>query len=800
MGKYFAYAIGMVLMFAPRLRADVTVTNGSPDTFANAVSNLVAGGGGTVFVTTPITVSNDVAEPIDGESVVTVSGGNTNSLFTVGSGSLVLANMTLKNGVDRIGGAMYIAESGTVTLTNCIFSNNSARGTNGVSADPIDKTNTPTNGKDGGRGTPGESAYGGAVYNLGGLTILNCKFITNNATGGKGGDGADGQSAGVRGGNGGRGGAGGSAAGGGVFNIGTLVVSNCTFSGNVAQGGSGGISGVGGGGLLPGVPGSAAAGGSVAGAGLYTADTNGTLVANSTFDHNTAHGGNSTKGGASPAGAGQNGVRGGDAFGGGVDNSAFLMVVNSTFFQNNVLGGAGGDGGDGGARAGNGGTGGSAIGGGLFNAGTVTVENCTFSKGNVVGGTNGVPGTGLTGGKNGKVGASFGGNIANVAKKKAGSFQLFNSIIAAALSGGGGYGTISNGGYNISADKSIKFKKGSNSLMNTNPAVGDLGDNGGPTETIPLKANSPAIDFVPPQLAPMIDQRGFNRPVGAASDAGAFEADTNLVTILTNPLSTNAIIGSNVTFTVIAGGTGPLFYQWYFNSNLLAGAITNSLSITNVQLTNAGNYFAVVSNAFNSVTSKVAVLMVRSLTNSPPVITQQPTNHQDAIVGTTVTISVTATSTVPVFYQWVFKDFATSTTAALTGATSNVLTIVNAQTTNSGSYWVIVTNSSGAVTSSISDLVVTNGSGNINPGGFLRIKGASPVMPMVLVPNEPGRGTETSWGSSVTEVRIARKNSRDESRSRSRRGNEADALNLSQSPPPYVGGYELPRFSLPRRG
>src|SRR3954471_1902761 len=122
MGKYFVYAIGIVLMFAPRLRADVTLTNATPETFATAVSDMVDAGGGTIVLASPILVTSDVDEPIDGGSVVTVSGGSTNSIFTVESGSLVLANLTLANGSANMGGAMFIDTNGAVTLTNCIFS------------------------------------------------------------------------------------------------------------------------------------------------------------------------------------------------------------------------------------------------------------------------------------------------------------------------------------------------------------------------------------------------------------------------------------------------------------------------------------------------------------------------------------------------------------------------------------------------------------------------------------------------------------------------------------------------------
>jgi hypothetical protein len=241
--------------------------------------------------------------------------------------------------------------------------------------------------------------------------------------------------------------------------------------------------------------------------------------------------------------------------------------------------------------------------------------------------------------------------------------------------------------------------------------VGELGDNGGPTQTVPLATNSPAIDQIPPELAPSIDQRGFDRPIGSASDIGAYELDVDRATILVPPKSTNVIVGSNATFTVTAGGTGPFFYQWFFNSAPVPGATTDLLSITNAQLTNAGSYLVVVSNSFNAVTSSVAVLTVANFTNSPPVITQQPTNRQDVVVGTSVTMSVTATSSVPIFYQWFFEDSDTLNVFILTGATNNSISIANAQRTNSGLYQVVITNVIGAVTSSVSKLVVTNAPG-----------------------------------------------------------------------------------------
>lgn len=749
MGKYLFYAVGLILAAAAPLRADVTVSDGNADTFEAALSNTITAGGGTITVTVPIAIGGGTNGPdvrtFDGESMVTVSGGNTNSVFVVNNGSLTLSNMSVIGGLGRFGGAISNSPQGVLTLIGCTFANNRVRGADGASAD----SGTNSSGRDvaigrnGARGQAGEPAYGGAIFNLGDIEMFECKFLTNSATGGSGGDGSDGEDAGTRGGNGGSGGAGGSVAGGAVFNMGTLVISNCTFSANTATGGSGGIGGLGGSAIIGGLNGFAGATGSASGGGLYTAaPADGALILSSTFDHNTAQGGDGSEGGTAGSGAGQAGPRGGDALGGGIENSGSLLITNSTFYQNSALGGSGGDGGVGGVRGGNGGAGGSAIGGGIYNSGDISVVNCTFSKETASGGDAGTAGSGAGAAKNGKSGGNFGAHVANVAKKKHGAFNLMNSVLGTSLAGNDGYGTIVDGGFNISADKSIKFKKKSTSLMNTNALSGggDIADNGGPTLTIALHTNSPAVDFVPPDLTLTNDQRGFIRPVGVASDAGAFELDPNRAVILVQPADVTAIVGSNATFSVTAGGTGPLFYQWFFNGSAISNATGTVLTITNVQTSNAGNYQVVVTNSFNSVTSRVAVLTTTVVINGAPVITQQPVARQDVVVGTTVSISVTVTSSVPVSYQWFFEDSATLNTFLLTGATNNLLTIANAQTTNSGLYEVIATNIAGAVTSSVSKLVVTNASSDTNTDG----SGFPPV------PTSMSSMSKASWRAGVS--------------------------------------------------
>ncbi len=53
------------------------------------------------------------------------------------------------------------------------------------------------------------------------------------------------------------------------------------------------------------------------------------------------------------------------------------------------------------------------------------------------------------------------------------------------------------------------------------PLLGSLGDNGGPTQTMPLLAGSPAIDAANPAACPVLDQRGYSR--SGACDIGPYE-------------------------------------------------------------------------------------------------------------------------------------------------------------------------------------------------------------------------------------------------------------------------------------
>ena len=105
------------------------------------------------------------------------------------------------------------------------------------------------------------------------------------------------------------------------------------------------------------------------------------------------------------------------------------------------------------------------------------------------------------------------------------------------------------------------------------------------------------------------------------------------------------------------------------------------------------------------------IILWASLTAmAQPIITQPPAN-QTLALGDTLTLNVTTGGTTPA-YQW-FKDM-----RLLVGATNSTLTIANAGVTNSGTYYVVVTNSGGIVISL--PALVTVGNTSLQSWGYNR--------------------------------------------------------------------------------
>ncbi len=80
--------------------------------------------------------------------------------------------------------------------------------------------------------------------------------------------------------------------------------------------------------------------------------------------------------------------------------------------------------------------------------------------------------------------------------------------------------------------------------------------------------------------------------------------------IIAQPEDRVALVGSATTLNAGAIGTAPTTYQWYRNGNLLPGATSPTLALSNIQLGDQGGYQLVVANEFGQVTSRSATLTV----------------------------------------------------------------------------------------------------------------------------------------------------------------------------------------------
>jgi len=173
------------------------------------------------------------------------------------------------------------------------------------------------------------------------------------------------------------------------------------------------------------------------------------------------------------------------------------------------------------------------------------------------------------------------------------------------------------------------------------------------------------------------------------------------------PASQTNLAGANATFTATASGTAPLAYQWLLNGTPLTddahriGSTTTNLALTNLTLTDAGNYTFIVTNIFGRATSGVAVLTVLL----PPSLTQQPQSRTN-LAGQSTTFSATATGTAPLNYQWFLNGEALADTGRISGANSSSLNLTNLQLSDAGNYWLVVSNPVAVATSTIAVLTV----------------------------------------------------------------------------------------------
>jgi hypothetical protein len=222
---------------------------------------------------------------------------------------------------------------------------------------------------------------------------------------------------------------------------------------------------------------------------------------------------------------------------GGIANSgnggnAVLTIVNSTLSGNSAARNGGGIHND------------------AFSSGTaaLTLLNSTFS------------------------GNSAGGNGGGIHNESIATLSIGSTI----LNVGGGYGvnlynnpggSVTSLGYNLSSDGGGGFLSQPTDLVNTDPTLGPLQDNGGPTPTCALLCGSPAIDKGTNFFGLATDQRGIGFPrtfdepfianAGDGTDIGAFEVQVaitppslscpNNMVVTNDPGQCSAVVNYTVT-------------------------------------------------------------------------------------------------------------------------------------------------------------------------------------------------------------------------------------------------------------
>jgi len=216
-------------------------------------------------------------------------------------------------------------------------------------------------------------------------------------------------------------------------------------------------------------------GGAIYNLGGYSIGTGSVWIANSTLTRNTA------------------------AFGGGIANdveqgNAILQIVNSTLDDNSA----------------------SDSGGAIYNISTaLTVVNDTFSD---------------------NLADNIGGGICN-----GGTMQLGSTILKTGASGAtlANFATVTSLGYNLASDDAGGTLTNPTDMIDTDPMLGPLRNNGGLTFTRALLPGSPAIDQGKNFSGSPFDQRGhrfvrtfdnpfiLNAPGGDSTDIGAFEMQTS---------------------------------------------------------------------------------------------------------------------------------------------------------------------------------------------------------------------------------------------------------------------------------
>jgi hypothetical protein len=440
----------------------------------------------------------------------------------------------------------------------------------------------------------------------------------------------------------------------------SLTLQGSTFRNNAAVGAS---------------PGDAD-GGDAQGGAMYNLGT--LALVRSTLAHNSAVGGNGASG--VPGGGGGNG---GEAWGGAVYTLGSLTVTQSTLAHNSATGGNGGDG-VGADYLGDapGGNGGDAHGGALYSSGSTSMVSNTIADGTLTAGSGGQGGVCFEWPDprckgqyfpDGLPGTSSGGDL-YVADP---TLVVANTIIAVGLP------DECQQPLNAAADHGYNLKEGGTCGLSAptdrggDPQLGDLAANGGPTQTMAIGPDSPAIDQIPlaacvdAQGRPLTaDQRGMPRPSPANGlcDIGAYEYQVPLSPTTTRLTSSTAMssFGQTVVFSAMvhaAAGTPGGTVTFKDGSIVLGTApLANGVSTFATHSLSVGAHAIVAAYGGTSGFGSSAGLLIQRVVLATT-ITTLTSSANPATAGQTVTFSAGVSAVAPgsgtLTGMVIFKDGAT---------------------------------------------------------------------------------------------------------------------------------------------
>ncbi len=305
------------------------------------------------------------------------------------------------------------------------------------------------------------------------------------------------------------------SVGGGIYNSGTATLTNCTVSGNFGYSGGGGIYNAGSVTLFNCTL-SGNSGGN--GGGIFNDSGSMTLTNCRLFDNSAGSGGGIRNSGAATLTNCR--LHDNSAYyeGGGIANLGSVTLTDCALSGNTT----------------------SGEGGGISSSGSATLTNCTLFDNSATYNGGGIF---MNGGSTKLTNCTLSGNTASYAGGGifvAAGLEMNNTIVAKSLAGDVfNYSGSVTGSHNLVED-------GSGGLSDTitgDPKFGPLGNNGGPTETLPLLPGSPAINAGSDDLAvdengdPLTtDQRGsgFARFINTV-DIGAFEFQPSGAQLITDP-------------------------------------------------------------------------------------------------------------------------------------------------------------------------------------------------------------------------------------------------------------------------